>query len=155
MVQPAPYWLGRCHYNVTGWDRSHGLPALSHVWQHVKLSDSSVLGPVRDITLLLTRMLRNQPNKEISLVSGIIKKKKLLLKLNLSLKVEAVSESEKKIIHRYLFWWKVIYMWRKTYSFHCLKILILTFFVFLPQGHSLRTILRGSYPSETTHWASN
>ena len=24
----APYWLGRCQY-VTGWDRSHGLPALS------------------------------------------------------------------------------------------------------------------------------
>ena len=29
---PAPYWLDRCHYNVTGWDRSHGLPALSRVW---------------------------------------------------------------------------------------------------------------------------
>ena len=37
---PAPYWLGRCQYNVTGWDRSHGLPALSRVWQHVKLSDA-------------------------------------------------------------------------------------------------------------------
>ena len=30
-VAGAPYWLGRCQYNVTGWDRSHGLPALSHV----------------------------------------------------------------------------------------------------------------------------
>ena len=47
---PAPYRLGRCLYNVTGWDRSHGLPALSHVWQHVKLSDALVLGPVRHIT---------------------------------------------------------------------------------------------------------
>ena len=37
---PAPYRLGRCLYNVTGWDRSRGLPALSHVWQHVKLSDA-------------------------------------------------------------------------------------------------------------------
>ena len=34
----------------TGWDRSHGLPALSHVWQHVKLSDALSWGPVRDIT---------------------------------------------------------------------------------------------------------
>ena len=32
--------LGRCQYNVSGRDRSHGLPALSHVWQHVKLSDA-------------------------------------------------------------------------------------------------------------------
>ena len=22
---PAPYWLGRCQYNVTGFDKSHGL----------------------------------------------------------------------------------------------------------------------------------
>ena len=28
--------------NVTGWDRSHGLPAQSRVWQHVKLSDVSL-----------------------------------------------------------------------------------------------------------------
>ena len=27
----------RCLY-VTGWDRSHGLPVLSRVWQHLKLS---------------------------------------------------------------------------------------------------------------------
>ena len=39
---PAPYWLGRCQYNVTGRDRSHGLPALSCVWQHEKLSDVSL-----------------------------------------------------------------------------------------------------------------
>ena len=31
--------LGRCQYNVTVCDRSHGLPALSLVWQHEKLSD--------------------------------------------------------------------------------------------------------------------
>ena len=34
---PAPYWLGQ--YNVIGWDRSHGLPALFRAWQHVKFSD--------------------------------------------------------------------------------------------------------------------
>ena len=42
---PAPYWLGRCQYNVTGWDRSHAPQALSHVWQHVKLSDALSWGP--------------------------------------------------------------------------------------------------------------
>ena len=30
---------------VTGLDRSHGLPALSHVWQHVKLPDALSWGP--------------------------------------------------------------------------------------------------------------
>ena len=39
---PAPYWLGRCQYNVTGWNRIHGLPALSRVWQLVTLSDFSL-----------------------------------------------------------------------------------------------------------------
>ena len=39
---PAPFWLGRCRYNVTSRDRSHGLPALSHVWHHIKLSDVSL-----------------------------------------------------------------------------------------------------------------
>ena len=39
---PAPYCLGRCHYNVSGWNRSHSLPALSRVWQHVKLSNVSL-----------------------------------------------------------------------------------------------------------------
>ena len=34
-------WVGVSIINVTGWDRSHGLPALSHVWQGVKLSGSS------------------------------------------------------------------------------------------------------------------
>ena len=38
----APYWLGRCKYDVTGWDRCHGLPTLPRVWQHVKLSDASL-----------------------------------------------------------------------------------------------------------------
>ena len=32
----APYCLGQCQYN------DHGLPALSRVWQHVKLSDVSL-----------------------------------------------------------------------------------------------------------------
>ena len=44
---PTPYWLGRCQYSVTGWDRSHGLPFLSRVWQHVKLWDVSVEAHVR------------------------------------------------------------------------------------------------------------
>ena len=39
---PASYWLGRCQYNVTGWDRSHGPSALPCVWQHVKLSEVSL-----------------------------------------------------------------------------------------------------------------
>ena len=33
--RPARYWLGRCQYSVTDWDRSHGLPTMSGVWQHV------------------------------------------------------------------------------------------------------------------------
>ena len=37
---PAFYWL--CQYNETGWDRGLVLPALSCVWQHVKLSDVSL-----------------------------------------------------------------------------------------------------------------
>ena len=41
-VAAAPYWLGRCQYNVIGWDRNHGLPTLSCVWQHLKLSDVSL-----------------------------------------------------------------------------------------------------------------
>ncbi|RUS82951.1 hypothetical protein EGW08_009288 [Elysia chlorotica] len=30
--------LGRCQFIVTDWDRSHGIPALSRVWQHIQLS---------------------------------------------------------------------------------------------------------------------
>ena len=55
------YWLGRCQYNVTAWDRSHGLPTLSHVLQHITLSDVS-LGTLRDIAWLLTRTVRNETN---------------------------------------------------------------------------------------------
>ena len=51
---PTPYWLGLCQYNVTGWDRSHDLPALSRVWQHIKLS---VLGPLRNQTNKLLFLL--------------------------------------------------------------------------------------------------
>ena len=35
---PAPYWMDGCQYNVTVWDRSHGLPALP-VWYYVNVSD--------------------------------------------------------------------------------------------------------------------
>ena len=38
---PVPYWLGRCQYYVSGWDRSHGLCAVS-VWHHIELSDVSL-----------------------------------------------------------------------------------------------------------------
>ena len=38
----AAYWFGRCQYNVIGCDRSHGLPALSRVWQHIIFSDVSL-----------------------------------------------------------------------------------------------------------------
>ena len=45
MLKNATYpnlWLGQFQYNVTGIDRNHGLPALSRVWQHEKLSDASL-----------------------------------------------------------------------------------------------------------------
>ena len=35
-------WLGLCQYNATVWYRNHGLPALSYVWQYLKLSDASL-----------------------------------------------------------------------------------------------------------------
>ena len=37
-----PVVISRKSNHVTSWDRSHGLPALSRVWQHVKLSDVSL-----------------------------------------------------------------------------------------------------------------
>ena len=37
--------LCRRQSNVTGCSRSHGPPALSRVWQHIK----NILGPIRDI----------------------------------------------------------------------------------------------------------
>ena len=52
------YWLGQSQYNVTGWDRSHGLPALSREWQHVKLSDISLAA--RSRYSLVTDMLTVQ-----------------------------------------------------------------------------------------------
>ena len=30
----------QCQYNETGWHRGHSLPALSNMWQHIKLSDA-------------------------------------------------------------------------------------------------------------------
>ena len=61
---PAPYWLGRCQYNVTGWDRRHGLHTLSRVWQHVKLSDVS-LGTHPRCTLVVDEDVKtpNKPNQ--------------------------------------------------------------------------------------------
>ena len=40
--------LDRCQYNVTVWDRGHGLPALCRVWQHVNLSDVTLGTRPRD-----------------------------------------------------------------------------------------------------------
>ena len=42
------YWLVRSQYNVTDWDRSHGLPALSRVAAY-KNCQTSVFRPVHDI----------------------------------------------------------------------------------------------------------
>ena len=62
MWPPAPYWLGRCQYNVTGRDKSHGLPALSRMWQHVKLSDVS-LGTCPRYSLVVDENVE-KPNKQ-------------------------------------------------------------------------------------------
>ena len=62
---PAPYRLGRCQYNVTGRDRSHGLRALSLVWQHIKLSDVCLATRPR-YSLVADQDVKkptNQPNK--------------------------------------------------------------------------------------------
>ena len=49
--------------NVTGSDRSHGLPALSRVWQHVQLSDFS-LGTRPRYSQVVDEDFRNQKNKQ-------------------------------------------------------------------------------------------
>ena len=61
-VAARPYWLGRCQYNVTGLDRSHGYPALSRVWQHVKLSDASLR--TRPLYSLFVDEDVKKPNKQ-------------------------------------------------------------------------------------------
>ena len=57
-----PHWLGGVSINGTGWDRSHGLPALSRMWQHVKLSDVS-LGTGSRYSLVVDEDFE-KPNKE-------------------------------------------------------------------------------------------
>ena len=64
----SAYWLGQCQYNVTGWDRSHGLPALSRMWQHVKLSDVS-LGTRLRYSLVVDEGVK-RPNKQIAWCRG-------------------------------------------------------------------------------------
>ena len=59
---PAPYWTGRCQYNVTGLDRSHGLPTLSRVSQLLKLSDVS-LGTRLRYSLVVDEDVK-KPNKQ-------------------------------------------------------------------------------------------
>ena len=55
-------------YSVNGGDRSHGLPALSRVWQHVKLSGVS-LGTRPRYCLVVDEDVKkptNQTNKSLS-----------------------------------------------------------------------------------------
>ena len=59
---PPSYWLGRCQYNVTGWDRSHGLPALSCVRQQLTLLDDS-LGLLPRCSLVADENIK-KPNKQ-------------------------------------------------------------------------------------------
>ena len=61
---PAPYWLGRCQFNMTCWDRSLGLPALSRVWQHLKLSDVS-LGTCPRYSLVVDEDVKKPTNQPI------------------------------------------------------------------------------------------
>ena len=61
---PAPFWLGRCQYNVTGGDRSHGILALSRVWQNVNLPDVS-LGTRPRYSLVADEDVK-RPNKQSS-----------------------------------------------------------------------------------------
>ena len=66
-VAARPYWLGQCQYNGTGCDRSHGLPALSHVWHHLKLSDVS-LGARPRLSLVFDEDVKkptNQTNRRL------------------------------------------------------------------------------------------
>ena len=63
----------RCQYNVAGWDRSHGLPALSHVWKHVKLSHALSWARPR-YNLAVDEDVKNptnQPNKSITIIYKI------------------------------------------------------------------------------------
>ena len=60
-VAARSYWLGRCQCNVTGLDKSHGLPVLSRVWQHIKLSDVS-LGTRPRYSLVIDEDVK-KPNK--------------------------------------------------------------------------------------------
>ena len=59
--------VGSVSVNVTGRDRSHGLPALSRVWQHVKLSDALSWARPR-YSLVVDEDVKkptNQTNKQI------------------------------------------------------------------------------------------
>ena len=66
---PAPH----CQYYVTVRERSHGLPTLSRVWQHVILSDVS-LGTRPRYSLVVDEEVKKptkQPNKLIRTLSVI------------------------------------------------------------------------------------
>ena len=74
---PAPYWMGRCQHTVTGRDRSHGLPALPRVWQHVKFSDFS-LGTRPRYSLVVDLDVKkptNQTNKASNCIGLLVRNK--------------------------------------------------------------------------------
>ena len=60
-----PHTRCLCQYNVTGWDRSHGLPDLSHVWQHVKMSDVN-LGTRPQYSLVADEDVKKPTNQPTS-----------------------------------------------------------------------------------------
>ena len=69
--------FSQCQYNVTGWERSHGLPALSHVWQHLKLSYVS-LGTRPRYSLVVDEDVKkptNQTSKRFSPLCRAVKRR--------------------------------------------------------------------------------
>ena len=62
--------LGRGQYNVTGWDRSHGVPALSRVWQDVKLSNVS-LRARRRYSLVIDEDVKKSNKQTVSWSSSL------------------------------------------------------------------------------------
>ena len=66
IIAPFMCWLGRCQYNVTGRDRSHGLPALSRVWQFLNCQ-TSVFGTRPRYSLVVDEDVK-KPNKQVPFI---------------------------------------------------------------------------------------
>ena len=61
---PAPYWLGRCQYNVTGWDMSHMVSPLCLVCGSTKKSPDVSLGARQRYSLVVdVDVKRSKTNK--------------------------------------------------------------------------------------------